>query len=253
LTSLRDLRRKKNVAAYEEWEDAEPRVQSLLANPQLHFYDQPKASFFHVREIIRLFVPFLPSIPSLDNQFIATVVAFNKGKALSLGALTQQLAGFIELLLRLQGDYLPSQTLREIAKAFESQGLHVDLTKRKLYPHIQTGARLFGTNHREMNRKTLFYEAVQKALNYYNNKFDIQKPVRTAIHELDLHLQKAGRISLDPEARALGIMGAIIPGFFLNDNRKQFPLLPEMWLAGRDQMHQIRKLIRKLAQKATSS
>ncbi|MFX0113426.1 MAG: hypothetical protein ACFFB3_02650, partial [Candidatus Hodarchaeota archaeon] len=209
------------------------------------FFDQRKVSFFQVREIIRVALPLLPSIPGLDNQFIAAIVAFNKGKVVSNSELCQQIFGFIEVLLRLLGGYIPSETLWQITKNLENHDLRVNLTKRKLYPYIQIGARLFGAN-RNRKRKEAFYQAVEKALDHYYEKFRIEKSVREQIRNTNKLLKEAERISLDPEARALGMIGFIVPGFFFDENRKYYPLMPEMWLAGRDQMHQIRKLHRKL-------
>jgi hypothetical protein len=234
------------LVEYEEWKQARPRIKQLLKAPHLLFSNHPKASFFHVREIIRLIGPLLPSPPPLDNQFIAKIVAYNKGKSISSAGLCQQILGFLDVLSRLRGDYISSETLWHISKTLENYDLHVDLTKRKLYPHIQVGARLFGPTQRNLGRKNLFFKAVEKALDHYFKKFKIEESVRGQILDIHNRLRDAGRISLDPEARALGIAGIAISGFFLNENRKKYPLSPEMWLAGRDQMHQIRKLFRKL-------
>ncbi|MFQ5978059.1 MAG: hypothetical protein ACE5OZ_08020 [Candidatus Heimdallarchaeota archaeon] len=119
----------------------------------------------------------------------------------------------------------------------------MDLTKRKLYPHIQIGARLFGAS-KNTGRKDLFFEGVGRALVHYYDRFKINKSERSQIAAISNQLRGAGRIALDPEARALGIMGMVIEGLFLAKNRKRFPLPPELWLAGRDQMHQIRRLFR---------
>ncbi|MHA2370219.1 MAG: hypothetical protein ACXADX_15500, partial [Candidatus Hodarchaeales archaeon] len=169
-----------------------------------------------------------------------------KGKHISLSTLCQQVLGFVDVLLRLQGDYLPAKTLWEITKVLDNHGVRVDLTKRKLYPHIQNGARLFGSSYRTSGRIEQFYNAVTKAIDYYSEIFEIEEVMKEQIMAVNASLRQSGRISLDPEARALGIIGYVIEGFFLNPNRKRFPLPPGMLLAGRDQMHQIRKLFRKL-------
>ncbi|MFX0113921.1 MAG: hypothetical protein ACFFB3_05205 [Candidatus Hodarchaeota archaeon] len=241
-----DKLQENGLTEFEEWKQAVFRIKHLLNAPHLLFSSHPKASFFHVREIIRLIAPLLPSIPALDNDFIAKIVAFNKGKSISFAGLCQQILGFLDALLRLRGDYISSETLWNVSKTLDNYDLHVNLTKRKLYPHIQVGARLFGSTQRNLWRKDLFFKAVEKALCYYFMKFNIEEAVRGQILDIHNRLRAAGRISLDPEARALGIIGISISGFFLNENRNQFPLSPELWLAGRDQMHQIRKLFRKL-------
>ncbi|MFQ5976532.1 MAG: hypothetical protein ACE5OZ_00195 [Candidatus Heimdallarchaeota archaeon] len=234
---------KSEISRYEEWKQVQPRIKRLLSDPQLQYLNQTKISFFQVRELLKLIVPFLPSSPSLDNAFIATITAFDKTKRISSAEVCQQILGFLDALLRLQGEYIPSEVLRNIAKTLESYGLRVDLTKKKLYSHIQIGARLFGAS-RNTGRKDLFFKAVVRALEHYYDRFKINEPEKSQIAEINNQLREAGRISLDPEARALGIMGIVIEGLFLAKNRKRFPLPPEMWLAGRDQMHQIRRLFR---------
>ncbi len=250
---LRELRKNgTRCVEYQEWLQVRPRITTLLNEPQLHFFDlQP--SFFHVRELLRLIYPLIPANPPIDNTFISKIVAFNKGKHVSMPTLCQQVLGFVDVLLRLQGEYLPAKALWEITKVLENHGVRVDLTKRKLYPHIQNGARLFGSSYRTSGRIEQFYNAVTKAIDYYCETFEIEDSVKEQILAVNTSLRQSGRISLDPEARALGIIGYVIDGFFLNPNRKRFPLPPGMLLAGRDQMHQIRKLFRKLDLKAEKS
>ncbi|MHA2370269.1 MAG: hypothetical protein ACXADX_15755 [Candidatus Hodarchaeales archaeon] len=237
-------RRKNGLTSYDEWRQVMPRIKQLLKDPQIHFLDDPNVTFHQVREIVRLSLPYLPALPALDNDFIAKIVAFNKNKQLSANELCKQVLGYVDVLLRLQGDYLSYTALQKIIKALD-QGLRADIGKRKLYPYIQIGARLFGAEIGS-NRKELFYAAVGKALNHYCSKFEVEEPTKQQIFSVHDQLVQQGRISLDPEARALGIMGYAIEGFFHNSNRSCFPLPPEMWLTGRDQMHQIRKLFRKL-------
>ncbi|MFW9915056.1 MAG: hypothetical protein ACFFGZ_05535 [Candidatus Thorarchaeota archaeon] len=237
-------RRKNGLTSFEEWRQVLPRIKQLLRDPQIHFLDDPNVTFHQVREIVRLSLPYLPALPAIDNDFIAKIVAFNKNKQLSANELCTQVLGYVDALLRLQGDYLSHTALRKIIKILEDRGLRADIGKRKLYPYIQIGARLFGAEYRP-NRKELFYQAVEKALNQYCNKFEIAEPAKQQILSAHNQLAQLGRISLDPEARALGIMGYAVEGFFHNGNQKRFPLPPEMWLTGRDQMHQIRKLFRK--------
>lgn len=236
--------RKNGLTSYDEWRQVLPRIKQLLRDPQIRFLDDPNVTFHQVREIVRLSLPYLPALPALDNHFIAKVVAFNKNKQLSANELCKQVLAYVDVLLRLQGDYLSYNVLREIIKILEDQGLRADITKRKLYSHIQIGARLFGADY-SSNRKELFYKAVGQALNHYCSKFEIEEPAKQQIFSVHNQLLQLGRISLDPEARALGIIGYAIEGFFHNGNRNRFPLPPEMWLTGRDQMHQIRKLFRK--------
>ncbi len=237
-------RRKNGLTSYDEWRQVMPRIKQLLKDPQIHSLDDPNVTFHQVREIVRLSLPYLPALPALDNNFIAKIAAFNKNKQLSANELCKQVLGYVDVLLRLQGDYLSYTALQKIIKALD-QGLRADIGKRKLYPYIQIGARLFGAENGS-NRKELFYRAVGKALNHYCSKFEVEEPTKQQIFSVHDQLAQQGRISLDPEARALGIMGHAIEGFFHNSNRKCFPLPPEMWLTGRDQMHQIRKLFRKL-------
>ncbi|MFQ5980200.1 MAG: hypothetical protein ACE5OZ_18865 [Candidatus Heimdallarchaeota archaeon] len=151
----------------------QPRIKRLLSDPQLQFLNQTRVSFFQVRELLKLIVPFLPSSPSLDNAVIATITAFDKTKRMSSAEVCQQLLAFLDALLRLQGDYIPSLVLGDIAKTLDSYGLRVDLTKKKLYPHIQIGARLFGGD-RNTGRKELFFEAVGRALEHYYDRFKIK-------------------------------------------------------------------------------
>ncbi|MHA2495881.1 MAG: hypothetical protein ACXAEI_10360 [Candidatus Hodarchaeales archaeon] len=237
--------RKKTITNYEEWALVQSRIKQLLSQPQLLFYDQTRVSFFQVREMIRFVTPFLPASVSLDQDFIAKIAAFDKTKRISPVEFCQQVLGFVDALLRFQGSYIPCNTLQEIAKALKSNGRQVDLTKKKLYSHIQIGARLFGAS-RSVGRKSLFFQAVLEALNHYCEQFKIEEQLKLQIVELNNLLRELGRIALDPEARALGIMGSTINGLFLTENRKRYPLTPEMWLAGRDQMHQIRRLFRTL-------
>ncbi|MFX0112974.1 MAG: hypothetical protein ACFFB3_00350 [Candidatus Hodarchaeota archaeon] len=241
---LRQLQ-ENGLTSYKEWQQVQPRIKQLLNEPQPMFLSLRRVIFFQVRELVRLITPFLPPIPGLDNQFVAKIVAFDKGKSFSPAELSQQILGSIDVLLRLQGDYIPNETLSKIMGVLNNHGLLVNLTKRKLYPYIQLGARLFGAGEHS-ERKNSFYEAVKKALNHYCESFAIEESIREQILAVNDHLRADRRISLDPEARALGIIGFIVPGFFLNDNSKKYPLSPEMWLTGRDQMHQIRKLFRKL-------
>jgi hypothetical protein len=238
-------RRQNGLTSFDEWRQVLPRIKQLLKDPQMRFLDDPNVTFHQVREIVRLSLPYLPALPDLDNEFIAKIVAFNKNKQISANELCKQVLGYVDVLLRLQGDYLSHFTLRKIINVLEDQGLRADIAKRKLYPYIQIGARLFGAEN-SLNRKMLFYQAVCKALDHYCNKFEIDDSTKQQILSVHDQLVQLGRISLDPEARALGIMGYVIEGFFHNGNRNSFPLPPEMWLTGRDQMHQIRKLFRKL-------
>jgi hypothetical protein len=166
-------RRKNGLTSFEEWRQVLPRIKQLLKDPQIRFLDDPNVTFHQVREIVRLSLPYLPALPALDNDFIAKIVAFNKNKQLSANELCTQVLGYVDVLLRLQGDYLSHTALRKILKVLEDQGVRTDVSKRKLYPHIQIGARLFGAEY-SPNRKGLFYQAVEKALKHYCSKFEIE-------------------------------------------------------------------------------
>ncbi|MHA2499580.1 MAG: hypothetical protein ACXAEL_08450 [Candidatus Hodarchaeales archaeon] len=236
----------KNPHRYPEWQRVSPRIKRLLQDPQVQFLDQHKGTFYQVREIIRFTVPFLPITLLIDNKTITRIAASNKSKPLSLNELCHRILGLLDVLLRIQGEYLSYEAMRKINSALNNRGLRVTLSKRKLHPHIQNAASFFGTDQ-SLERKNKFYNAVTKALNCYCEKYSINNQAKTQIFDVNNRLRRAGRISLDPEARALGIIGYVIDGFFLHPNREEFPLPPEMGLMGRDQMHQIRKLFRKLA------
>ncbi len=237
----------KNPHRYPEWQQVSPRIKQLLQDPQVQFLDQQKGLFYQVREIIRLAVPFLPITLPIDNKIITQITASNKSKPLSTNELCHRILGFLDVLLRTRGEYLSYETMRRINSALNSRGsLRVALSKKKLHPHIQNAASFFGTNQ-SLERKNQFYNAVTKALNHYCEKYSFTNSAKTQIFDVSNRLRRAGRISLDPEARALGIIGYVIDGFFLHPNREQFSLPPEMGLMGRDQMHQIRKLYRKRA------
>ncbi|MFW9916856.1 MAG: hypothetical protein ACFFGZ_14720 [Candidatus Thorarchaeota archaeon] len=231
---------------YSEWQQVSPRVRQLLQSPQVQFLDQNMGTFYQVREIMRFTVPFLPITLAIDNKVITRIAASNKSKLLSINELCHRILGFLEVYLRIQGEYLSYETMRKIGKALNKRGLRVTFRKKKLHSHIQNAASFFGTNQ-SLERKNQFFNAVTKALNCYCEKFEINNPVKAQIFDINNQLKRAGRISLDPEARALGIIGYIIDGFFLHSKREQFPLPPEIGLMGRDQMHQIRKLFRKRA------
>ena len=233
-------KRQKQVTTWEEWQQVQERIQLLLQEPQLSFLPNlPRESFFQVREIVRLMVPLLPPLALLDRHFIEKIAAYDKGKELSHGELSIQVLGFIDALLRLQGDYLPLATFQKIAILLEKKGVTVDLTKKSLYPHIKIGARLFGS------AGTRFYHrAVLKAIHHYCHAFKIDSQTKSRIAKLPKLFQQRGFISPDPEARALGFIGYVVKGLFSEANRSRYPLPPSLWFAGRDQMYRISHAIR---------
>ncbi|MFQ5980954.1 MAG: hypothetical protein ACE5OZ_22675 [Candidatus Heimdallarchaeota archaeon] len=239
---LQSLRKDGNSDMTEEWEQIRPRLDRLLEFPRIHVFDQPEVTFFQIREVIRLIARVLPPISSISNEIIFQFVASEKNKTRGPKEIYQRVIGFIDVLLRLQGDYIPYDSLVKIARLLEKHGIALDLSKKFIYSHIRHFVEFFGIN--QVSEEVLFNKATLKALSYYCMQFRIEKQVKDQIVDLHTQLAPINQAARDdPEAWAIGLLGTIIQGFFRIENHEKFPLAPGVWLAGKEMRQHIQKLL----------